>query len=44
MYILIAIAVVDALLLAGTVWSTRRRVVRSYHAIARGDGKIPHAL
>ena len=43
MYILIAIAVVDAILLAGTVWSARRRSLR-LHEIARGDAKIPHAL
>lgn len=44
MYILIAIAIVDAILLAGTIWSMRRRISRPYHAIARGDGKVPHAL
>ena len=44
MYILVAIAVADLVLLAGTIWSTRRKLARPYHAIARGDGKIPHAL
>ncbi|HEX8937894.1 MAG TPA: hypothetical protein VF776_06475 [Sphingomicrobium sp.] len=44
MYILIAMAIVDAVLLAGTIWLTRRKLARPYHAIERGDGKVPHAL
>lgn len=44
MYILIAIAVVDAILLAATIRSARRRPLRPHHGIARGDAKIPHAL
>lgn len=44
MYVLIVIAIVGAVLLAGTIWSTRRKLARPYHAIARGDGKVPHAL
>jgi hypothetical protein len=36
--------VADVILLAATVLSTRRRPARVRFAVARGDGKIPHAL
>jgi hypothetical protein len=45
MIILVAITVVDIILLAATVWSARPRPMRPARlVIARGDGKIPHAL
>jgi hypothetical protein len=45
MIILVAIVVADIALLAGIVWSARPRPMRrARFAIARGDGKIPHAL
>ena len=45
MIILVAITVVDIALLAGLVWSARPKPLRAVRfAIARGDGKIPHAL
>jgi hypothetical protein len=45
MIILVAIAIIDVALLAATVWSARPRPMRAVRfAIARGDGKIPHAL
>jgi hypothetical protein len=45
MIILVAIAIVDVALLAAVVWSVRPKPMRLVRfAIARGDGKIPHAL
>ena len=45
MIILVAIAVLDIILLAATVWSARPRPMRGVRfAIARGDGGRPHAL
>ena len=44
MIILVAIAVVDAILLAATVWSTHRRPVRVPARISRRADGFPHAL
>ena len=45
MIILVAIVVGDLVLLGLTVWSARPRPLRRARlVIARGDGKIPHAL
>ena len=45
MIILVAIVVADLALLDGIVWSARPRPLRrARFLIARGDGKIPHAL
>jgi hypothetical protein len=44
MLILVAIAIVDIILLAATVWSTRRRPARARVRIARRGDDIPHAL
>jgi hypothetical protein len=45
MIILTAIALIEAILLAATVWSaTRRRPARARLRVGRGDGGRPHAL
>ncbi len=44
MIILVAIAVADVILLAGTIWSTRRRPVRAPVRISRSADGFPHAL
>jgi hypothetical protein len=45
MIILVAIAAVDIVLLAATVWSARPKPMRrARFAVARGDGRTPHAL
>lgn len=43
MFILIAIALFEMLLLAGTIWSTRPKPARARVFVRRGDD-IPHAL
>jgi hypothetical protein len=44
MIILVAIAVVDVILLAGTIWSARRKPVRARVRIASRSDGFPHAL
>ena len=44
MIILLAIAIFEAILLAGTVWSALRRPPNRRFLIARGADDMPHAL
>ena len=44
MIILVAIAIAGVILLAGTVWSTRRRHVSAPTRISRQADGFPHAL
>jgi hypothetical protein len=45
MIILVAIAIIDIILLAATIWSARgKRTPRARFVIARGSNDLPHAL